>query len=163
MTDGGRRATRRAFWRCRECGAPNPTRNYPTHCLGCGGVGPAQCERKAPPRGRPGAAAPRRLRAWVAMGLDGASYGYAACRPARPVFDPLEGGFLVGVVVLLFTPRWLFLAPALALGVIGLLRTAARPLAGPVRDGPGRPRSLDGTHAPVPVGPGPRGRALRAS
>ena len=122
-----------AFWYCRRCGTPNPSRPYLTHCLGCGTVpspetlaspvGPqtgqelrAGCAKES----RPGPA-----RGSVRVGI-GRVNGFFTWMWALVVLVILVlirwvGDRWWGVAVVLFLPRWLFLVPlpvlALASGI----------------------------------------------
>jgi vancomycin resistance protein VanJ len=116
MTDSGRPAPRRAYWRCRECGTPNPSRPYLTHCLGCDAVSPMLADPEPPRREGSPPPPPKPVRARVRRGLGWASYGYAALILIGLAAIRWVGDGWWGVVILLFLPRWMFLVPIVALG-----------------------------------------------
>lgn len=99
---------RPAFWRCGECGTPNPEASYLTHCIGCGGerrTTASRVETRVEARSTRG----RDLRA--------AAWAYAALVFTLLVLIRWVGKSWWGVAVLVFLPRWIFLAPVLVLAV----------------------------------------------
>ena len=122
MGESGRTSATCEFWHCRQCGTPNPSRPYLTHCVGCGTVrspGPAPATpRKADPAARvPGGG----VRAWIGRGSGLATWLWAVVVLVVLTLIRWVGDGWWGVTVLLFLPRWLFLTPwpvlAIASGV----------------------------------------------
>ena len=118
-----------AFWRCRRCGTPNPSRPYLTHCLGCGTVASLESSAPAadPGTGQGLTAEPGRSRGPARVGL-GRLSGFFTWIWALVVLIVLllirwVGDRWWGVAVLLFLPRWLFLVP---LPVLALASGLAR-------------------------------------
>ncbi|WP_406695493.1 endonuclease/exonuclease/phosphatase family protein [Singulisphaera sp. Ch08] len=114
MTESSRSATSDPFWRCAMCGTPNPSRTYLTQCLGCGGpvsaaIVTAVADREATP--------PRRGR-WIAL----ATAVYAVFILVILALIAWVGEDWWGVTVLLFVPRWLYLAPVAVLALASGLR-----------------------------------------
>ena len=113
MADGKGARTGGGFWRCDNCGTPNPERAYVTNCLGCGqsrrvsgGVVLTQTEGETG-RGRY---------------LLGISWAYAVLMVVLLSLIQWVGDGWWGVTVLLFAPRWIFLGPVLLLVVASGLR-----------------------------------------
>jgi endonuclease/exonuclease/phosphatase (EEP) superfamily protein YafD len=99
-----------AFWRCERCGTPNPWAKYLTQCVGCGADRPAKRDSRA-------AEVPTTAR--FAVGKLGiASIAYLVflllCWGSIRTF----GDDWWFATLLLFSPRWLFLLPVVAFGIL---------------------------------------------
>lgn len=106
MPDTPRPTTPAAYWRCPACDTPNPAAPYVTTCLGCG---------KPRPRSAVGAAAdapfiPSSTPAW-GKAVWALSWAYAGVVLAALGLIRWVGDGWWGVTLLLFMPRWAFLAP----------------------------------------------------
>ena len=146
MTDASPPAASPDFWRCGKCGTPNPRRSYLTTCLGCGAVrseAPASGEKK-PPKSSTRPVPPKkkiknkhkkakttdtggprggRVGAFLALGF---TWAYAVLVLMVLVLIRWVGEGWWGVTLLLFLPRWLFLAPVPVLALAsGLARRPA--------------------------------------
>ena len=101
-----------SFWRCDHCGTPNPSAGYVRTCLGCGAIRPSRgTETDAAKSSHIPRLTERRHRKI----LLGSAIGYGlvillASLMARVVGDAWWPG-----LVLLMSPRWLFLIPAMPL------------------------------------------------
>ncbi len=134
------------FWRCTNCGTPNPRVAYLTLCIGCGRPRPAQ-----PDSARVAtfsettltASAWERPRSLVAMGLSVVSLFYAVLVLSVLVFLWTLGDRWWPATVVLFAPRWLWLVP---LPVLALATLGARGVRG-------RNWAIQGATALVVVGP----------
>ena len=109
MANTRRAATVDRFWGCRACRPRNPLAPRPASCPVCG--------RTRPPR----PAGPARGR-WLLA----ASWSYAAAVLATLVLIRRAGDSYWAVTLLLFLPRWLFLAPAFALAAASAVRRCPR-------------------------------------
>lgn len=117
MDETAAATTLEGFWRCAECGTPNPVRPYLTSCLGCGAEA-AQDRQAEVPR----AAKTRRSGVWA--GLIGVfSWFYAVLILLMLALIHWVGEGWWGVTVLLFMPHWVFLGP---IGVLALASALAR-------------------------------------
>lgn len=119
-TDAPERAL---FWHCQRCGTPNSSASYVTHCLGCGALRRNEravpAERPVEPKAKAEPLGGTRVLIRPARGrfLLAVSWGYAALVIATLILIRWVGDGWWGVTVLLFLPRWLFLAPVAALAV----------------------------------------------
>ncbi|WP_422925511.1 endonuclease/exonuclease/phosphatase family protein [Singulisphaera sp. PoT] len=109
-------------WLCSTCGVANPVVTYPTACVGCGdprdepsintkGVDGDASTSSATVEVRP------RLRDSLASVILGATWLYAAAILVTLALIHWVGEAWWGVTVLLFVPRWAYLAPVVLLAV----------------------------------------------
>ena len=115
--------TSHGFWRCDRCGTPNPSAPYVLTCLGCGSPRPpGGTETKATTFDATPKRSGTRSRIWLHVSV--AAYGVvviAAILSVQIVGDSFWPG-----LILLMSPRWLFLAPALPIALMAWRRK--RPL-----------------------------------
>src|SRR5579864_5005144 len=106
------------FWKCPNCGTPNPWTTYLIRCLGCGAARPSppaslssKVKRKAEAAlGKVGPLGGR----WVAV----VSWVYAVVVLIVLALIRWQGDRWWPATVFLFMPRWLFLLPVVALGAV---------------------------------------------
>ena len=143
------------FWRCGECGTPNPNAGYVTNCLGCGVPKPAQTRpataksdgffNKATREKSSETVVIPRWRLWLGRLLLGAAWLYAIVMVGLLVGMAILGERWWPMTFVLFGPRWVTLFPLALLVPLALvarrrgngLAAPGRPVAGdrPV-DGP---------------------------
>jgi vancomycin resistance protein VanJ len=103
------------FWRCDRCGTPNPSATYVSTCLGCGSPRPPRGAETNATTIEP-AARPSLTRWRILLQVSAAAYAavvIAAIVSVRIVGDSFWPGLL-----LLMSPRWLFLVPALPIALV---------------------------------------------
>ncbi len=106
------------FWRCRACGTPNPRAGYLTKCLGCGRPIPPESPEIAREISEPAGGAeevPIRGRRTLALA---AIFGLLVLVSVALIRTAALGWWAVAVLV--FMPRWLFLAPLIPLAVFAV-------------------------------------------
>ncbi len=102
-----------SFWRCERCNTPNPIASYLTNCLGCGAARDSFIESRTEPTETP-APTPgvtqqiRRRR----MRLLATTIVYSAAVFLASTMVRIVGDSWLPSLLLLLSPRWLFLLPA---------------------------------------------------
>ena len=109
------RPSNSAFWRCDRCGTPNPSASYVMACLGCGSPRSAVAVKAEATQGLVPPSRTQRRRRLILLGL---VVGYGLAVLVAGLMVRLVGDAWWPGLLLLMSPRWLFLAPALPLGIV---------------------------------------------
>ncbi len=118
-------STSSAFWRCTQCGTPNPAAAYLTQCVSCGQKRPAN---KSVPEPAQDAPVKKKIRTRTPRWL--LAFAMLSVAVVTVVLVVIRGsvGPVWIVAPLMFAPRWPWLAVPGAIGLLSLVMRRGKPL-----------------------------------